>query len=258
MRKTFLLVCLLATAALIAAPAWSVIYSDNFDAYDDGNTDLTDHGEWQGPAPWDADLEWSGSTYLGYISVAQRNDGATGTSSSYWSLNSDSDPSLAYLTGGVYWVSLNIKAGTGVGGNTWQFNMYDRAVSGVRRNVARLYGGNGNVQYRGGDGGSLAGASTLTGTESWDHVLIKIDSTANTDTFWFNGGLVGSIAQSNAGTANEDLQRVEFATWSGTSPNIIYFDNLNFGTEPVPEPASLAAFGMFGLGALGFIRRRRG
>ena len=36
-----------------------------------------------------------------------------------------------------------------------------------------------------------------------------------------------------------------------------YLDNIVVSGAPVPEPSSLLAFGVFGIGALGFIRRRR-
>ena len=45
---------------------------------------------------------------------------------------------------------------------------------------------------------------------------------------------------------------------TGMSGGAIWVDDFTmYSGEPVPEPSSLLAFGVFGVGALGFIRRRR-
>lgn len=52
------------------------------------------------------------------------------------------------------------------------------------------------------------------------------------------------------------IQHVQLESWTATGDSF-FFDDIKVGEGVVPEPSSLAALGMFGLGAFGFFRRRR-
>jgi len=56
--------------------------------------------------------------------------------------------------------------------------------------------------------------------------------------------------------AGVGIARVEFGS-TGAFNNSVYFDNFTIVTAPVPEPTTLAAFGLVAVGGLSYVRRRK-
>ena len=86
---------------------------------------------------------------------------------------------------------------------------------------------------------------------------MTIDTAGNTDAVLFNGSLLGTLSHSGADLVGRVV--LERMSNIGTTGDITRFDDFYVGNSPLvtPEPSSLVAFGTFGLGALGFIKRRR-
>ncbi len=86
---------------------------------------------------------------------------------------------------------------------------------------------------------------------SWDDLLIQIDTSADTAEFFYNGGSLGTV-----GYVDNDVAVLAFYHDTNDGDGTYYFDDLWYGTV-VPEPSSLLAMSVFGLGMLGYIKRRR-
>lgn len=126
-----------------------------------------------------------------------------------------------------------------------------------------------------GNGGSYASYNgTATGTLQartvndflgrWVGVSFTADRSLTTNNVVFqftNLGTSGGSATEtftksvNFGTTNLTTVQL-FADWDATSTNAgsAFFDNVSFGANPVPEPATMAALG---IGAVALLRRRK-
>ena len=138
--------------------------------------------------------------------------------------------------------------GTSSGSNIWGADFDD--ASGA--NFARWYGAGANARPRINGGAVLNTVNLVAGT--WNKLEVVINQTAGTSTFYHNGLNLGSMSYTWTG-ATGGVGQVQLEAWGRTDvPNdYILVDNMRV---VIPEPSSLVALSMFGLGALGFIRRR--
>ena len=240
------IVLALAIAALIASPAYAdyanrvIVGSDNFDSYANGA--LVGQGPWTGTAP-DTDI----FVDSGNVGI---NVNALDYTEAYWNI-----PDIGPGAGNRLWVRLDISLGSGTAGNMWSFQADAEAWDGSN-NFARLYGPPTSARPRIDGYGLVLNPFTLTG--GWDRFEFIIDTAATTSEFIVNGVSQGTLNYSVTG-AYPALGTLWFDSWNREmTDGVVWFDNLAYGyINDVPEPSSLAAFAMFGLGALGFIKRRR-
>ncbi len=104
-------------------------------------------------------------------------------------------------------------------------------------------------------GGTVGSASYLTRT-AWDSLDILYNSTTGIAKWYFNDSEVWSASVG----AGKYMTRVEWENNhavddSDGTPDEILVDNVQVGV--VPEPSSLLALSAFGVGMIGYIKRRR-
>ena len=92
-------------------------------------------------------------------------------------------------------------------------------------NICRWYGS--GTTARGRIGGSATVTATQTLTGGLDALLVKINPTAKTAEFFFNGTSIGVLSYSAQGAANT-LGRIRFERIdnSGAAGNFLSFDDL--------------------------------
>ena len=95
------------------------------------------------------------------------------------------------------------------------------------------------------------------GDYAWHNYCMKINTGTQSTEYFVDGVSIGS--QSHMAEAGDAVQTLQLTSWNRShTQSFGYYDNLGIvgGDVCIPEPSSLVALSMFGLGALGFIRRR--
>jgi len=124
---------------------------------------------------------------------------------------------------GVIEAQIKIRRGPGTGDFFWNIAFDDASGN----NLARWYGG--STIARGRVGNDITADLPLTGTGTWDDLYLRINTTANTSEFFFNGTRVGTISHgATPGNAvgSVKLERLDRSSAVG---DIIYFDDLRLG-----------------------------
>jgi hypothetical protein len=103
--------------------------------------------------------------------------------------------------------------------------------------------------------GAAAGIATdhPLSTTAWTDLVIDLNTSTHVVTYYANGVSFGTNTYNAASLLNMSFE----VRNAPATVNTLYVDDLWYGTQAVPEPSSFMALGMFGLGALGFIKRRR-
>ena len=139
-------------------------------------------------------------------------------------------------SGGVACVRLKVK--NGVGTHTlWNLCIDDP----TGKNLARWYGMGTSARGRIGTGSLVATSKTLTG--GWDDLYVKINFTANTSEFFFNGASTGTLSHAETG-AGDSIGRLRFERENNSSAagEYVYLDDLVAGASDVTPPtASISA-----------------
>ena len=78
----------------------------------------------------------------------------------------------------------------------------------------------------------------LSGVESWDDLYIKIDTTANTSEFFFNGNSYGAISHGATPANLIGSVRIERLDRSSAANDDVHFDTLSIGAVD-PNPPRL-------------------
>ena len=227
---TFAVVAMLATSAAFGLTPHTIVFSENWEM-DMPGTLLKDTIQWTG----------DNATYV----VAAGN---------YAQLTGDPNS-------GNNWVCTQTNFGAGMNGQALQlFHMELAGLgpgSGNRTDIyvldeggavwLRWYGDSTRVMPRhpGGTGPEVPLGS------AWSDMDIVYNSVTGLATWYADGAFVYSI---DAG-AGKYMQRVELNNQWGATNDAILMDNIMVG--PVPEPSSLLALSVFGVGIIGYIKRRR-
>ena len=124
---------------------------------------------------------------------------------------------------GYIWVRLKINGE--VGANTmWSFWINDSAG----KNLARWYGS--GTTARGRIGGSASVTTTQTLSGAWQTIDVKINPSANTSEFFFNGVSLGTLSHASEGAGDAIGQLIfERTSNGGASGNNLFFDDIRVG-----------------------------
>ena len=209
---TAVLLILVATASQASLP-WSPVFSEDFNYA--ANSRLNDSTAWDGTATTQMVIDSAGS--------AVRIIGGSGA----WTAGHTMSPAYAGASN-VIW--FHVIANSGVGTDTmWSIWLDD--VNG--NNLARYYGSGTSCRGRiGGSNTSLTGGLTLTaGPHDLD---IRIDTAANTSTFYVDGGLLGTLDHTS--TPGNTLGKVRFENLDNSSAigQSITFDEMRIGQDIPP------------------------
>ena len=131
---------------------------------------------------------------------------------------------------GVIAAQIKIKRGTGSGDFFWNIALDDASAN----NLARWYGG--STIARGRVGSTITPDMLLTSPTTWDDLYVKIDTAANTSTFFFNGVSFGSISHGTTPANSVGSIRLERLDRFSAVGNTIYFDNLTVGSVDLTPP----------------------
>ena len=234
-RFSGILVAVLILSATEGRAAWV----DDFDSYATGSQ-LHGQGGWKG---WDNDSTWTAPT-SGAQSFSAPNSAEIGGNADLVHEYSEVGGQVQFSTmqyipsnaaGQSFFLLLNEYNDGGPYDWSVQLN-FDLTVGQV---VSDLGGG----------------ATAPIVRDNWVELLFDIDLDANTVDEYYNGSLLASHQWDD--TLSNTFGAVDLFG-NGASP--IYYDNMSLAEpsgEVVPEPASivLAAFGLLGLGLLGWRRR---
>lgn len=158
------------------------------------------------------------------------------------------------VSGDIIWWTMEVQAGVAGAstGNTWDTWLND----GAGKNYARWYGAYNSARPRIDGLGLVLPAVTLD--NSWNVLGVKVDTLAHTSEFFYNGVSLGTLAHSAQTTSNVAANIIwgQQNASNGSAGSTMFGDTIHVGNT-LPEPSSFMALGMFGLGALGFIKRRR-
>ena len=168
---------------------------------------------------------WSGSATSAHIAIESQCVKIIGGSGSKDAIKTVScgDPGTGYI---IVTCRINGEAGDSTMWNLW---IDDSSA----KNFARWYGSGTTARGRIGTTGTVTATQTLTG--GWDTLKVKINPTANTTQFFFNGNSLGTYDHGQTGVGNV-IQRLRFERInnSGASGNYLYFDDLFIG-EAAPD-----------------------
>jgi hypothetical protein len=124
---------------------------------------------------------------------------------------------------GYIWVRLNINGEVGTK-TMWNFWINDSSG----RNLARWYGTGTSARGRIGNTSSVTATQTLSG--AWETIDVKINPSANTSEFFFNGVSLGTLSHASEGAGDAigqlRLERMNNSTASGHS---LFFDDIRVG-----------------------------
>ena len=227
MRKILLLAVVL---ALTAAPGMVQAWSDSF-TYPD--SPLAGNDGWTGGATIGVDV----------VSNELKVSGQLAKVSDVVSFGPVNDPNT---------IRCQVFAKPGVGLNTiWSIDFQDAGGA----SFARWYGSGTTARPRiNGYGLVLAPVTLVAGM--YNQLDVFVNQTAGTSTFYHNGAYLGFLQYSPTSPATGGVGRVEIHNEArAAGDGVGEFLNLD-DASVIPEPSSLVALSMFGLGALGFIRRR--
>jgi hypothetical protein len=264
LRKILLVLAVLAMAAMIVTPAMASTYTaqdwENF-SMSNGNLVGQTPGFTAAAAPtwgagtdtYDTNLTAAGSEISVVNHALQVSTNSAGkTTTARWTKNTN-------LTGGVTF-QFSAKAGTytGTDVDSWSIlvGLPSNAAPGNNRQYVKWVGNSSSVKCY--DVVTNAVLATVTLTDTWQQFTAVGSGGPNATYYYAGTTLIGTSAGDAAHNANLRWVTVQslYSASGSSNVNLDYF-NYGFGTTPVPEPSSVMALGMFGLGALGFMKRRR-
>jgi hypothetical protein len=106
----------------------------------------------------------------------------------------------------------------------WSFWINDSSG----RNLARWYGSGTTARGRIGSTANVTTTQNLSG--AWENIDVKINPSANTSEFFFNGTSLGTLSHASEGAGDAIGQlRFERVDNSGASGDYLYFDDLRVG-----------------------------
>jgi hypothetical protein len=135
---------------------------------------------------------------------------------------------------GLIAAQIKIRKGSGTGDFFWNIALDDSGGN----NLARWYGG--SAYARGRVGNNITADMPLTGPDTWDDLFVKLDTTANTSEFFFNGASFGAIPHGTTPSNAVGSIRLERLDRSSAVNDDIHFDNLTIGAIDT-TPLRLAA-----------------
>jgi len=136
---------------------------------------------------------------------------------------------------------VKIKRGTGSGDFFWSIYVDDDSGN-TANNFARWYGG--STLARGRIGSTITPDMPLSGPDAWDDLFVKIDTTANTSEFFFNGNSFGAISHGTGPSATAGAIRLERLDRTTAGNDFILFDNLTVGgIDTMPPRLSMTRLG---------------
>lgn len=263
--KRFLV--LIVAMLVIAAPAYAtLLVGDNFNSYSgaiggQGGWTLSEPGGGAGPVAVDGAASWdmlgdpSSETALKHSFDAV----STGTLNAYFDIALDSAPATpGAIDQGTTMSMIKLFSSTGV--EYARVRMY----SGTDWTVGNPYNDI-NVVGAAGAGKSIGNPAMGAVTNIW----MSVDLATKTATVSVKENNAWVAKQSNialySGFSGADIGRVDWLMFrykdlksysyaNATLDNMYIYHN---ELMPVPEPSSLVALGMFGLSALGMIKRRK-
>jgi hypothetical protein len=248
LSKTLIVLAVLAMAAMIATPAmaYTVLGSDNFNSYTVGN--LGGQGSWVASGSHPDRITVAGDETNKYVQIVS---GSSETGSVTWDIADFGDTT----NGMAFGVKVKRYDPGGTLGGTQMSKLW---INGTGHNVEwRPYQGAAtNVATKGGiagyvEDGTRSNIASPLSTTNWTDLLITINGGK---AHFYVGGTelnVGGMAYSGTDITNLSFEVIANSTVVST----VYYDDMWYGS--VPEPSSFMALGMFGLGALGFIKRRK-
>ena len=163
---------------------------------------------------------WSGSATSAHIAIDNTCVKIIGGSGSKDALKTVSCADQGW---GYIWVRLKINGE--VGANTiWSLWINDSSG----KNLARWYGSGTTARGRIGNTGNVTATQTLSG--AWETIDVKINPSANTSQFFFNGTSIGTLSHASEGAGDAVGQlRFERMDNSSGSGNNLFFDDLRVG-----------------------------
>ena len=232
-----LLTLLTATMAAASMPgvAW---FSDGFTAFTDGQKlNANPPGAWTGSGP-------ENKIYTNQVRM--RGYSGAGTSSSEAMTTGVGALSAGKLA--IFHMKVRgEQGGTNPGNHAY---MYLRDTTGA--NIAFWYGTTSSLVPR---WGGTVGTAVSLSDGLWHDLDIRYNP-VNGVTDWIADGATVWTQTLTAGLAADKISLDDTARAASTTLyDNVWVDEVGLGT--VPEPSSLLAFATFGVGALGFARRRR-
>ena len=131
---------------------------------------------------------------------------------------------------GVITAQIKIQKGSGSGDFFWNIALDDPNGN----NLARWYGG--STIARGRVGNNITPDMLLSGTGTWDDLYIKLDTTANTSEFFFNGVPFGVISHGTTPLNTLGSIRLERLDRTSANAETIFFDSLRVGAVDTTRP----------------------
>jgi len=243
MRKTLLVLAVLAMAAVIATPAAATTY---FEPFDYENDDIIVCDGWTGPDGIPITVEGRTAKLL-YTSLDWATKGVQVT--------------LPTPIGGdmIYWC-VRVWVGGGTAGNVFDIQANDAAGL----NFARWYGGYNSERPRiNGYSGTQVGTGVTLVPNMWNQLCVYINTVTQQSTFYHNGTLVNTLPYlPNQPNIGNSVAKIYMGFQNASSDKVgswKFYDDIWVSNTAcyVPEPSSLLAMSAFGLGMLGYIKRRR-
>jgi hypothetical protein len=245
LKKTLMILVVLVMAAMIATPAMAAVaWVDNFDSYSIGN--LAGQSNWVG----------SSDNHPTQVAVVANSEGGNMILAS---TPGSSAETVTWTLGTAYTGANNhIVYGCRVkrtGTNTASLlNIWEQSTAGDQARFYIYAGVVGGAMVR---AGSNVSTATALPTDTWTNLAFDVNTSTHTADCYMNGVSFGTTTYNGT-----NLSFVSFEIrGTPSTANSVYVDDMWYGDSlslmPVPEPSSFMALGMFGLGALGFIKRRR-
>jgi hypothetical protein len=236
---------ILCIALLAVAPASNAAFIDNFDTYANGHMETTANPPWALSSPDSAAnviviqdaVSLSGTKAVRLDSGLDRTGGGQ---------NRDVSVILSE-TADMLTAQISIRRGSFPGaGNIYSLEFNDSAGN----NLARWFGGSDSARPR---NGGLVLAPTTLADDNWHTLRAEINTLANSTEYFFDDVSQGSLAHSDAVSA-DTLSQILFRATTRTDidpEQHVFFDNVSL----VPEPATAVA--LLVTGGLLVSRRRR-
>ena len=163
---------------------------------------------------------WSGTATSSQIAIDNQCVKIWGGTGSYDAIKTVSctDQGLGYI-----WVRLKVN---GEVGNFTMWSLWINDSSG--RNLARWYGNGTTARGRIGNTGNVTAQKNLSG--AWETIDVRINPSANTSEFFFNGVSIGTLSHASEGAGDAIGQlRFERVNNSGGTGDHLFLDDLRVG-----------------------------